>query len=156
MPYCTEAEVRAMTVEFENTTTWTTTNVNNAISLADSQVEMDLSPLFSIIQLQALASVPVAVKALSKYMTAVFLLTAKHSINDQVNRKIDFWQKRYDTLLEKIITGKVKILTTAGAVALNTRNGFGGTFDETDFDETPKFGDGDYFDSDSTAGNTNV
>lgn len=142
MAYSTESNFRNNGSDFADTVEWLTADITQRITMADNIVNSDLSGLYNIPNLLTISPVPNIVNLLSQYKTCELLLVYKHTQNRQGSTSdIEYWQKLYNDLLNKILTGNLKILKSDGSI-LDT----GITIDGiSSVPENPQFGFGDLY-----------
>ncbi len=121
MAFCTIAQVRACNDKLESTDDVADANITDRISEADDTIYVDLSGSFTEAELTALGSSNKTLNLLGKWKAVELTLSRAFGAARQVDTisDIDYWRKKYDDLLAKVLNGEITLTTSTGVEPTN-------------------------------------
>ncbi len=122
MAFCTAEQVRACNVKLESETDAPDTMIESRIGEADDTLTVDLSSMYSASELEALGSGNKTLNLLSRWKAAELLLAGLYGATRNVDQvsDVDYWRKKYDGLLKRILSSEVTL--SEGVTADNPVN----------------------------------
>lgn len=116
--YCTVAQVRAANKKLADSAEVPDAVITSRIGEADNTVKIDLSAVASPSELDALGAGSYVLNLLSIWKTVEITLASYFSAARNVDETndIDYWMKKYNDVIAKILDGTIKITGSTEAV----------------------------------------
>ena len=121
MAFCTIAQVRACNDKLESTDDVADANITDRIAEADDTIYVDLSGLFTEAELTALGASNKTLNLLSKWKAVELTISRAFGAARQADTvsDVDYWRKKYDDLLQRILDGEITLTTSSGVEPTN-------------------------------------
>lgn len=121
MAFCTADQVRACNDKLEVVADIADSVIENRIAEADNTIYVDLSSLYSEAALTALGSSNKVLNLLSTWKSVELSLSRLFGAARQVDQvsDIDYWRKKYDALITRILKNEITLTTTSGVEPIN-------------------------------------
>jgi hypothetical protein len=113
MAFCTEDQVRSANKKFADKDKILKTTILERISAAEKIVKVDLSSIVSSAEVEELSSNSDAINILATNKSVELTLVAYYGATRKVDEISDiaYFKKEYQTLLDKILDGKISLST---------------------------------------------
>lgn len=117
---CTADQVRACNDKLSSASDISDVVIEDRICEADNTIIVDLSPLYSETEITTLGQTNKTLNLLSTWKSVELCLARLFGAARQVDQvsDIDYWRKKYETLLDKVLSGEVQI-TSSGVEPAN-------------------------------------
>ena len=112
MAFCTILEIRNCDKKLESTSEVPDPAVTERIATAENVIYTDLSPVIDEVTLGTIGESSKSVNMLAIYKSVELTLVKYYGATRQVDTvsDIEYWRKKYDSLMEKILEGEIKIV----------------------------------------------
>ncbi len=122
MAFSTADQIRATNEKLNDSSLVSDALIINRITEADSTIIVDLSPIYSETDLLSLGSSNKFLNLLSTWKSAELVLARIYGTTRQVDQvsDVDYWRKKYDNLIDKIIDGTITLTSETSIEPVDT------------------------------------
>lgn len=118
MAYCTASQVRASNTKLSSSDDISDAEIEDRIAEADATIIVDLSGMLTEAEITSLGATNKVINLLSRWKSVELSLSYLYGAARQADQvsDVDYWRKKYDNLLARIISGEIILSATESAV----------------------------------------